>query len=185
MTRIFASTLFLLVLAAYGISQAKADIVWSCNAMAATPTPKTLDEGLVDALAGRVRFREGRAGTANLICPIGPSSEKLANFTVRSLHLTYRDGDGKEGPSVVSAALRRINKATGHVETVRNGGVSSNHDKATNSGPDGFASHQSATGGQTIGESLDLDRFYYYVQITLRRSDAAVPLVVQGAFLTN
>ena len=172
------------------LNAATADIVWPRNAMGATPTPATLEDGLTDALAGRVVFRQGKTGTANLICPIGSVSQNLSKFTVRSLHLTYHDGDGKEGPSVVSAALRRIRKSDGHVETVKNGGVSSNSPNASNSGPGGFATHQSATPGNTIDAGLDFKDFYYYyyyyyVQITMRRSDAAVPLAVQGAFLTN
>ena len=159
-------------------------VIWSYNAMAAVPTPATLEKGLYDALAGRVNFREGKTGTINLICAV-PAT--LHNQFVRSLFLTYRDGDGNTGPSVVSAALRFIRKSDGHVETVGNGNVSSNDSAAPNSGPSGWVTHQSATAGNTIdnAHTMDFDQNYYYVQITLERSSYEVPLGVIGVYLTD
>lgn len=157
-------------------------IIWSHDAMAAVPTPATLRGDLYDSVAGRVKFREDETGTVNLICPV-PAS--LHDRHVRSLFLTYQDGDGREGPSVASAALRSIRKEDGHVETVANGNVSSNDDDAENSGPDGWVTHQSASAGDTIEHDMDFDRHYYYVQITLERSDPSVPVGAIGVYLTN
>jgi hypothetical protein len=152
--------------------------------MAGSPTPATLESELYDALAGRVRFRSGKTGTANLIYPV-PAT--LDDRFVRSLFLTYRDGDGRQGPSVVSAVLRFVRKSDGHVQSVGNSGVSSNDDAAPNSGPNGWATHQSATRGNTIenAHTMDFESNYYFVQLTLRRSDPAVPLGALGVFLTE
>lgn len=156
--------------------------VWSHNAMAAAPTPATLREDLYDARAGRVVFREGKTGTVNLVCPV---SADLRDTHLRSLFLTYRDGDGPEEPSVVSAALRVIRTSDGHVETVENGNVSSNDGTAPDSGSEGWETHQSATPGNTIEHTLDFDRNYYYVQITLRRDEPDVPLGAIGVSLQS
>lgn len=157
-------------------------VIWSQDAMAAVPTPATLRADLYDSVAGRVKFRSGRTGTVNLISAIPATLHKRH---LRSLFLTYQDGDGRQGPARVSAALRMIRRRDGHVETVRNGGVSSNDRRAPNSGPRGWVTHQSATRGNTIDHRLDFEKNYYYVQITLRRSDPTVPLGAIGVYLTE
>ena len=169
---------------------AHAQAVWSCNAMAAVPAIPAVRDQLYEVRAGRVIFKEGKSGTINLFCPItrdlGPS--------LWDLRLTYRDGDGHEGPSVVSAALRRVNRKTGHVASFKYGTVSSNDDgnpsinenPAPNSGPQGWATHQSARPGRTLlnqNHQMDLENFYYYVQITMKRTNGVTPLGVMGAFL--
>lgn len=162
--------------------QAQSEVVWSSNAMACEPAGAPIARDLYDSLAGKVRFREGKSGRIALICPI---SDDLGSAQLRSLRLTYRDGDGKEGPSVVSAAIRRVKRSDGHIETLRNGDVSSNDSNAVNSGPTGWATHQSGAPGAVLGHVLDLDKFYYYVQINLRRTDAAVPLGAMGVHLID
>lgn len=161
---------------------AQSKVVWSFDAMACEPAGAPIARDLYDSLAGKVRFREGKIGTIALICPI---SDDLGNTQLRSLRLTYRDGDGKEGPSVVSAAIRRVRRSDGHVATLPNGDVSSNDSNAVNSGPTGWATHQSGAPGRVLNHVLDLDKFYYYVQINLRRTDAAVPLAAMGVHLIN
>jgi hypothetical protein len=165
-------------------------VVWSCDAMAAVPAIPAIKNELYEVRAGRVIFKDGRSGTVNLFCPItrdlGPS--------IRSLFLTYRDGDGHEGPSVVSAALRRVNRKTGHVTTFNFGNTSSNDDgkpqinenPAPNSGIKGWATHQSARPGRTLlnqNHQMDLMNFYYYVQITMKRKNGITPLAVMGVFI--
>lgn len=168
-------------------SAALADVVWSANAMGCVPTPLTLAKGLIDVRAGRVIFVPGKTGIANLICPIGTVSETLTDFATRSLFLTYRDGDGNTADSggEVRASFRRINKATSHVETLSNGAVSSHAPGAPNSGAQGFATHQSATAGNTISETFKFGQFYYYVHLTMKCERTCGPLALQGAFLQN
>jgi hypothetical protein len=161
---------------------AQSSVVWSCNAMAAAPAGAPIPSGLYDALAGVVVFKPGQTGNIALICPI---LDDLDGVHLRSLRLTYRDGDGREGPSIVTAAIRRVRRTDGHVATLTNGQVSSNHSEAPNSGPSGWATHQSSSPGQVLDHALDLQNYYYYVQINLIRSDAAVPLGVMGVHLIN
>src|SRR4051794_17124098 len=109
-------------------SMAALQPVWSFNAMAAVPTPATLEAGLIDSLAGNVRFRAGRVGLANLMCPI-PAS--LQGQHLRSLRLTYRDPDAGSGlkeedrpdRTRVSAVMRQVRVSDGHVENVPNSSV--------------------------------------------------------------
>lgn len=157
-------------------------VVWSCNAMAAQQAGAPIVAGLYDALAGGVRFREGRTGNIALICPI---LDDLGGVGLRSLRLTYRDGDGKQGPSEVSAVIRRVRRSDGHVATLENGDVTSNAVAAPNSGPTGFATHQSGSPGNVLNHVIDLENFYYFVQINLKRSDAGVPLAVMGVHLIS
>lgn len=161
---------------------ASADIVWSSNAMACEPAGAPIIRDNHDSLAGIVRFKAGHRGDVILICAI---SSMLTKYSLRSLRLTYRDGDGKEGPSVVSAAIRKVRISDGHVVTLTNGSVSSNDSNAINSGPNGWATHQSGTVGHVLDERLDLSKYYYYVQINMKRTNSGVPLAVMGVYLVN
>ncbi len=162
-------------------STAHAEVVWSCNAMAFEPVgAPTIERDLHKSLAGRVVFKEGKTGTIALVAQITKDLGYL-----RSLRLTYRDGDGKEGPAEVSANIRRIRRTDGHVAMLANSAVSSNDSNAINSGPSSWATHQSGAPGSVIQQGMDLDNYYYYVQIVLKRTDAAVPLAVMGAYIIN
>jgi hypothetical protein len=178
-------TLLFLVTSIYALPHtalAQSTVVWSCSAMAAQPAGIPIRTNLHVSSHGTVRFRDGRTGTIALICPI---TDDLDGVRLRSLRLTYRDGDGRQGPSAVSASLRRVRRSDGHIATLPNGGVSSNHVSAPNSGPSGWVTHQSGSPGNTLDHVLDLENFYYYVQINLQRSDDAVPLGVMGVHLIN
>lgn len=177
--------LLLLCTLAYAVPSvafAQSRVVWSCNAMAAQPAGAPIRRDLHASLAGKVIFEEDRTGNIALICPI---LDDLDRTQLRSLRLTYRDGDGKLGPSVVTAAIRRVNRSNGNVATLTNGQVSSNDASAPNSGPTGWATHQSGSPGNVLNHVVDLGDFYYYVQINLQRTDAAVPLGVIGVHLIN
>ncbi len=164
-----------------GASIARAEVVWSCNAMAFEPVgAPTIKRDLHTSQSGRVIFKEGKTGTIVLAAQITKNLGYL-----RSLRLTYRDGDGKEGPSVVSANIRRVRRSDGHVAALANSTVSSNDSNAANSGPSGWATHQSGAPGNVIQQGMDLDKYYYYVQIALKRTDSAVPLAVMGAYIIN
>jgi hypothetical protein len=164
------------------IRVASAEVIWSYNAMAGVPTPPTIQNDLYECRAGKVIFKEGKTGTITLICPV---SQNLSEYgDLRSLIMIYRDGDGHEGPSEVTAELRRVRMSDGHVESLQNGIVSSNDPSAPNRGPTRWATHQSAKPGKTINHVMDLVHYYYYVQITLKRNGGA-PLAIMGVYLTN
>ena len=157
-------------------------VLWSYNAMAAVPTRSTLERKLYETWAGRALFRKGKTGILNLICPV---SENLDGFRIHNLVLTYQDGDGPHGPAETRAVLRWIRRSDGHVETIENGAVSSNDTNAPDSGMKGWASNQSASSGETMNHVVDFENHYYYVQITMKRNNAAVPLGAIGVYLTN
>ncbi len=179
---------------------AQSQVVWSFNAMAAVPAIPAVGDQLYEVRAGRVIFKEGESGTINLFCPITRDLGPL-----RSLFLTYRDGDGWLYPASVTATLRRVNRRTGHVTSFNYGTVSSNDpgdfsdvdtpiQPAPNSEIDGWATHQSAKPGKFGGPAetllnqthrMDLWNFYYYVQITMKRTDGMIPLAVMGVYLVN
>jgi len=177
--------MFIIMIAVSGSNNVfgQSRVIWSFNAMAATPAGESISENLYDALAGKVIFREGKTGNIALICPI--SDGDLSGAHLRSLRITYRDGDGKVGLSVVSASMRRVRKSDGHVETLPNSEVSSNDSNAFSSGPDGWITHTSGSPGHVINHTLNLTNFYYYVQINLKRTDPAVPIGVMGVDLIN
>lgn len=160
------------------------NIVWSVNAMSCVPMPTAVQNDLITVQSGRVIFKTGKSGIASVICPIGTVSEKMNN--IRSLILTYRDGDGNTSDSagMVTANLRRVRRSNGAVETLPNSLVSSNSTTAPNSGPTGWATHQSATAGNTIPGGFEFDKFYYYVHITMKQRGTG-PLAVMGVFLQN
>lgn len=154
---------------------------WSSNAMAAVPTPATLDDELIDSSAGSVRFRDGKIGRANLICPV-PAS--LHSIFFRALGITYRDPDAGSGldeqdrpdRTGVSAALRAI-PMTGDVRTIAT--VSSNELNAPGgNGDESWHTHESSA-----IRRLDFRPQYYYVQITLWRSTGATNIGVMGVYL--
>ena len=144
---------------------AQSSVVWQYNAMACVAAGAPIAGDLHDSLAGIVRFKAGKTGNIALICPISHD----VNTLLRSLRLTYRDGDGHEGPSSVTAVLRRVRRSDGYVATVLRGDVSSNDTDAPNSGPIGWATHQSGTAGRVLSHSMDLLNYYYYVQINLKK----------------
>jgi hypothetical protein len=163
-------------------ASAQSSVVWQYDAMACVPAGAPIATDLHDSLAGGVRFKAGKTGNIALICPI---SHNVGTGGLRSLRLTYRDGDGNLGPSVVTAVIPRVRRSDGHVATLLNGDVNSNDSNAPNSGPTGWATHQSGSPGHVLSHLPDLLNYYYYVQINMKRTDAAVPLAVMGVHLTN
>jgi hypothetical protein len=151
-----------------------AEIVWSCNAMGAVPTPPTVQQDLIVVQAGRVSFNEGKTGTAVLVCPIGTVTSRLRE-PLRSLSITFAVDAG--AGAVAEASLRRIDRNTGHVETVENGHV-------TSEGNNPLPAHWRTESISGIKDSLDDPRFDYYVQITLKRTSPITKVIVQGVILS-
>jgi hypothetical protein len=161
---------------------AQSSVVWSANAMACVQAGAPIVPNLYDALSGAVRFRVNQVGNIALICSIDHSTGQSG---LRSLRLTYRDGDGSLGPSEVRAVVRRIRRTTGAVTTLANSEVRSNAPNAPNSGPTGWATHTSGSPGNVMNHLMDLVNYYYYVQINLERTDPGVPLSVMGVHLID
>jgi hypothetical protein len=171
---------------------------WSINAMAAIPTPLTLRQNLIEAQAGRVLFRDGAVGTANLICPV-PADLKWnpplgQGSPIASLFLTYQDSGGHGGQAGVSAALRFIRMvdgkpdglSAGQVQTVPKSDVSSNSPGAPLSGGSGgWATHRSCSPPVSMNSTHNFDPTinYYYVQITLTRNQPIFSCAAMGVIL--
>ena len=151
-----------------------AEIVWSCNAMGAVPTPPTLQQDLIAVEAGRVSFNEGKTGTANLVCPVGTLTSRL-HGPLESLSITFAVGAG--AGAVAEASLRRVDRNTGHVETVENGHV-------TSEGHNPLPAHWRTESTSGLTDSLEDPRFFYYVQITLKRTSPNMKVIVQGVTLS-
>ncbi|MCH7964584.1 MAG: hypothetical protein IH852_11680 [Bacteroidetes bacterium] len=184
MTRLFIFLLMFTIVhtAPGGVALAQSKVVWSFNAMAAQSAGIPILRDLHVSSHGTVRFKDNRTGNITLICPI---TDDLDGASLRSLRLTYRDGDGRQGPSLVSAVIRRVRRSDGHIATLPNGKVSSNDANAPNSGPTGWKTHQSGSPSNVLSHVLDLTNFYYFVQINLKRTDGAAPLGVMGVHLIN
>ena len=167
-------------------------VAWSMNAMAFVPTQKTLQSNIAFQVAGKVTFQEGKIGTITLICPLSsgpliPETQTGTEFVIKQLSLTYRDGDAEGSSGVVSATLRIVNKETGHVSNLEN--VSSNAPGAPNSGPKTYVTHGEPklnTGAPMpgINHKLNLNKYFYYIQITLKRTNPNIPVAVMGVTLS-
>lgn len=163
-------------------------VVWAWSAMAAQSAGAPIPKDLYVSSAGSVRFAEGKTGTVALICPL---TADVQGKQLRSLRLTYRDG-GSTDTSRVSASLRRVRCPTvggpagaGQVETVPRSEVSSNDPGAPNSGPNSWATHQSGAPGAVMNHTVDLENFYYYVQINLIRTNTVTKLGAIGVHLID
>ena len=102
------------------VTSAQSKVVWSFNAMAAQPAGIPILRDLHVSSHGTTRFAKGKTGIIALICPV---ADDLDGVRVRGIRLTYLDGDGRQGPSVVSAGLRRVRRSDGRDEAsaMRNG----------------------------------------------------------------
>ena len=150
-------------------------IVWTYNAMAATPLPKTAALDLLIASHGSVRIKDDRTGTATIICPVVPTHQ-LQDHKMAGFSLVYRDGDESQGGSFVSAALKRVRPSNGNTLVQVIVRVSSNDPEAPDSGDSGWAKVRSLA---AFGHMFAFDEYYYYVQITLKKNSAR-PVGVMG-----
>ena len=178
-------TFLILILSLTTNSYGQSRVVWSYDAMAAVPSIPAIKNDLYRVLWGRVIFNEGKTGIVTLFCPITEGTGKF-----RSLILTYKDGDGPLGSSEVSAVLRRVNRTGGPPVSFQYGLVSSNGVgyPVSNESQGNWKTKQSARTGETLrnqSHQLDFKNYYYYVQITMKRTDPEVPLGVMGVYLTN
>lgn len=153
---------------------------WSYSAIAAIPTDDAIQNDLFDKKIGVLLFKEGNTGNAAFFCPV----THLHGRFIQALQLTYRDGDGKEASGgTVTATLKRARRSNGRIEnilSVKSDGPGS----AGNSGPSGWSTRTTfVRGGPRFEHEIDLLNFYYYVQINLKRTSAAIPVGALGVQL--
>jgi hypothetical protein len=87
--------------------------LWSSAATSATPYHDAIQNDLFLNSLGRVRFKEGKTGTINLVCSV-ENVRDLAS--VRHLHVTYRDA--RQGTGQVTAVLKKVSRQSGNIDNV-------------------------------------------------------------------
>jgi hypothetical protein len=135
--------------------------LWSAAATGATPYAE--DAGLFSAANGRLRFRPGATGRIRFVCDVTNVQEL---DSVRHLNLTFRDaGRAEQGQGEVDAVLKKVQVSTGSIDN-----VTAMSSRAAQVGPDKFETRHSnkLPDNET---PLDDSTHYYYVVITMERSD--------------
>lgn len=135
---------------------------WAMNGAGCVPTGTTIQLENYLVVAGHVKFQAGKTGQITLICPV---SVGVGN--VNRLGVAYIDSTGTGVGSGVRAQLRRIRKTTGNVETVAGFEFDSNASFPST------AAWAYRGAGVARGHTLDDFNYYYYVQVTLNRSNSS------------
>lgn len=144
---------------------------WSTNAMACTPNGSTIANSLVQTSHGHARFSDGKTGDLYLICPF--SDATLHGTGVKTIAMQYvSNGSGK-----VSVALRRMDRQSGDISNLLEIGTATGC--PANATPAG-SKWSVCQGGATALQSLDFNRYYYYVQLSLNRANAADVVQIAG-----
>lgn len=156
------------VLTFFVISSSFAETVeWSSVAMACVPISNTVEEGKYVTTAGRVKFKDRKSGLISFICPV-TQELRSGEYTLKG-HTT-----GFGLPTIV---LRQSEKDNYSVINMLNAdiyfGVPGNK----------YGTQHSGTHKQL---NFDSKRFYYWVQITIKKSnnaDTGVPTAIHGVEL--
>jgi hypothetical protein len=149
--------------------------LWSSAAAGATPYHDAIQRDLFLNTLGRMRFREGKIGTINLVCPV----EYVRQLeSVRHLRVTFRDAGRLPGRGRVVAVLKKVSKQTGNITNVL--GISSDSVSAP---PDQL---RTAVSVQLPSDEIPLndDLHYYYIVITLERTSLEQNPTVFGVSFT-
>jgi len=160
------------VLAGAGVSRAETH--WASIGAGCVPTGQSQQTNIHFNSAGRTTFNASSVGEVILTCPI---TMPFTHGINTSLTVAYRDPDGTGAGARVLATLRRMDQQTGAVDTLAQ--FDSNTSSVTN-----FA--VAAAGFGNCGPSpFAFDRFYYYVQINMTRSDLAMPVEIAAVALES
>lgn len=141
--------------------------IWSMDAMACVPNGSTTENNLVQTSHGHARYTEGKTGDLYLICPFTDAS--LHGTVVQRIDLTFR---GEK----VSAGLRMIDKQTGDVYDALQ---VSDRNCLTDTSQFGNP-YLTCIGANNSAHVLDFQRYYYYVQLSLNRTNPATDVRVVG-----
>lgn len=158
--------IFLVVLTFSTTIPALAETVeWSSAAMACTPTSSTVAEGRYVTTAGRVKFKEGQVGTISFVCPV--SGELRNGSYILKAHTT------SGGPGKTFVNLRRSKKDSFSVTTILDADIYI-------AIPNNKHESQKSGRGQVV---FNTKEFYYWVQLTVKKSDASGELAIHGVEL--
>ena len=140
------------------------------------PSSQTIDAQTHVTQAGNVRFDTGKVGIVTMFCPI--PFEASFKAEVVGLTVLLRDGDGL-GANVVSVNLRRLQRSNGSISNHQNAQLNSNRDCSE---PNDVNWKECAI---RFPDDLDFKRFYYFFQVTLRRSNPSVNASFGGIRLSG
>jgi hypothetical protein len=134
---------------------------WVMDGAGCVPSDRTIKADSYIVVGGRIKFNGSRTGGIAVICPV---SAGLG--TVSRIGVSYRDSTGSGKSARVSTDLRRIRKTDGHVENVTGTGLTFSSDNHATT------KYTFALGGSPSDHTLDDVNYYYFVQVTLVRSNA-------------
>ena len=147
---------------------------WAMNGAGCVPTGTTIQLENHLVVAGHVKFQSGKTGQIVLICPVS-----VGVGSVNRLGVSYIDSSGTGATSGVRVQLRRIRKTTGNVETVAGFDFNSN---ASFPSTASWAYRGAVT---AAGHTLDDFNYFYYVQVTLSRSNTIDAASIGGVELSR
>jgi len=166
------------LLAAVPIAPASAHPTnWSMAGAACVPTGQTASGVGTFNSAGDVGLPAGKLGEVIVTCPVAATI-----VTAAFLKMTYRDTDGPAGGVQLIAALRQKRLDNGSVSTVPGAQISSNAFPAVAS-----YAHQSVPIGAPCTSIFTFDHahFTYYVQVNIRKTNAAAQGLLASVDLAN
>lgn len=163
----YSKLVFLLILAFSLASPSFAGTVeWSSAAMACTPTSSTVAEGRYVTTAGRVKFKKGKFGLISFICPVTRKLKK-GSYILKS-HTTLTGSRGQ-----TSITLRKSKKDSNSISNILTANISlaktANKHQSQKSGPKKLI--------------FDTNKFYYWVQLTIKKSNARGERAIHGVEL--
>jgi hypothetical protein len=154
------------------ISSPSPALAWASVGAGCVPTGQTTQFDFHFNTAGRAKFNSSKIGEIILTCPI-TTDIRVANY----FSLSYVDPDGTNTRARVTATLRRVDRFTGAVSSIR--GLDSNLSSRTT-----FGVVSTSVGTTGCGEyAFDHDRYYYYAQINMTRSTALHDVSFGGVHL--
>lgn len=162
------------------IIDARAQVnTWSIAGAGCVPTGQTTAGSLIFNSAGDVSFAAGKTGEIIVTCPVPDFIDSAVGMTV-----LYRDSDGAGTLVNVQANLRKKDLLTGQAS---NAGALFNSNSGPASGATGYAVAGVLLGNPCNGSLFQFDhnRYAYYVQINMKRSNTTQGAIFGSVKLGN
>lgn len=122
-----------------------------------------IDQEITAKTHGKVYFNEGKIGEIVLFCHV---SEALHGKTIINMELSARSGIPFHRGSIVSAALRRVNKLSGITTSVPGAVIDSEDEVGCR-----YHSNEVKFCDKSIQPYLlDFTTYYYFYQVNLKRT---------------
>lgn len=152
---------------------------WSIVGAGCVPTGQTTAGSLIFNSAGDVSFATGKTGEIIVTCPVPDFIDSAVGMSV-----VYRDSDGADTLVNVQANLRKKDLSTGQAS---NAGAIFNSDRGPASGATGYAVAGVVLGNPCNGNLFHFDhnRYAYYVQINMKRSNTTQGAIFGSVKLGN